>query len=87
MDIQFSKIFRKQFRKLPAKHRKIFKEKLTLFKNDPFNPLLNNHSLRGEYKLCRSVNITGSMRAIYGFGLDKNLIIFLAIGTHSELYE
>ncbi len=53
---------------------------------DLYNPLLNNHALSGKYTGYRSINITGNTRVIYKF-LDENVILFVEIGTHSELYR
>ncbi len=61
--------------------------KLKLFKADNFSPLLNNHILKGKYSGTRSINVTGDWRALYvtegQFGQD---IVFVALGTHSQLY-
>lgn len=61
-------------------------ERILLFLGNPFHPLLNNHALGGEYAGCRSINITGDCRAIY-FVRNNNIYVFIAIGSHSELYE
>ena len=50
-----------------------------------FHPLLNNHSLGGEYNGCRSINITGDIRAI--FYVKTDVVVFINIGSHPELYE
>lgn len=56
-----------------------------VFEEDPFHPLLRNHPLAGEFSDCRSINITGDLRAIYE-EIDFETIRFLRIGTHHELY-
>mgnify|MGYP001615158058 CR=1 FL=1 len=65
--------------------RSRFIERLELFSNDPFHPLLENHALRGEWKEYRSINITGDVRAVFR-ALDTERIEFVLIGTHHELY-
>ena len=62
------------------------KERLVLFLQDEFNPILNNHPLRGKYKGYRSINITGDLRAIYQYQ-NPDIGIFVAIDTHSNLYQ
>lgn len=85
MRLQFHKKFLKQQKNLRKIWDKI-DERLILFVENPNHPLLNNHSLHGEYGGFRSINITGDIRAVYeDAGLD--LAIFVAIGTHSELYS
>jgi len=48
------------------------------------HPLLNNHDVSKVYTGCRSINITGDYRAI--FQDEGEIVIFITIGTHSELY-
>ena len=85
MTIQFKKDFRKQYKKLSPKLQKLFQERFRIFQDDPFGSILNNHSLAGKYKKCRSINISGDLRAIYT--TERDTVIFLVIGTHSELYS
>jgi len=85
MDIKFSPRFRKHYKKSSKKIRVAFAERLRLFQENQYNPLLNNHSLTGSYKDLRSINITGDWRAIYSE--FKDTIIFEMLGTHSQLYK
>ena len=61
-----------------------FYERLELFLSDPYNATLNNHSVEKAFPDCRSINITGDYRAI--FKDQGNVVIFIIIGTHAELY-
>ena len=74
------------FKKHPAWVKDKFEERVRLFRKDMFKPILNNHSLQGEWIGCRSINITGDFRAVYE-ELGNNHFEFIAIGTHSELYS
>ena len=85
MFVHFNQAFKKRYKKFHNKKRKLFEEKLKLFINNPFDPILNNHPLKGEYKGCRSINIGGDMRAIYILP-EKDIVLFTALGTHDELY-
>lgn len=89
MEIEFSAHFRKQYRKATKKIKADFYKRLKLFQHNPHHSLLRNHLLTGNYKGYRSINITGDWRAIYSQTKDeqKTIIIFEAIGTHSQLYE
>ncbi len=84
MEIVFHKKFKKQFFKLSTKTQKQFSEKLAIFMNDPFDFSLNNHALKGEYANCRSLNVSGDIRAISYE--EKSAVYFLISGSHSELY-
>jgi len=86
MKPEYHKNFRKQFDKLSIKIQDKFEEKLDLFLQNMFHPLLNNHSLTGKYEGCRSINITGNIRAIFYVKTESG-IVFINIGSHPELYE
>jgi addiction module RelE/StbE family toxin len=85
MKIKFSKNFSKQYHKTPKKVRDQFKNRLKIFKQNKFDPVLNNHKLTGHYMGYRSINITGDYRAV--FEEQGDLIYFTALGTHSQLYK
>ncbi len=84
MKIDFHKKFTKKFKKFPKKMQEQFYEKLGIFGIDQFDPLLNNHAVHYPYEGCRSINITGDIRALYEIIDDTAL--FIRIGSHSELY-
>ena len=86
MNIKFAKKFAKSYNKAPTKIKKAFNDRLELFQENPFNPLLNNHQLTGKYEGLRSINITGNWRGIFQ-KLDNNLAYFVELGTHSQLYK
>lgn len=86
MQIRSSRNFDKQFRKLPKKIQEQFSKRIELLQNEPSNPQLNIHKLSGKYDELWSLNVTGDMRAIFDRE-NPDLIFFIAIGTHSELYE
>jgi len=85
MQYHLHKSFVKAYRKLPDKLKKAVKERLALFCEDPFLQELNNHALSGKYQGYRSINITGDYRAIYKV-ISENEVIFVVLGTHSQLY-
>ena len=60
--------------------------RLEILVNNEFNEALNNHKLSGEYEGYRSINITGDWRAVYKL-IDRDTIVFVDLGTHSELYS
>ena len=85
MNISYHRDFKKTFKKLPKQIKEKFTEKILLFENDKFNPVLNNHALKGKYSGYRSINITGDLRAI--FRDDSDNAIFITVGSHSNLYR
>ena len=84
MIIDYHKDFIKSFKKLPSKIKKKFQERQLLFEKDQFNPILNNHTLSGDYKGYRSINVSGDVRAIYRKSSEG--VFFIMIGSHSKLY-
>ena len=84
MEIEFRKEFKKQYKKLPKKIQVKFSERLELFMETPNHPILHLHTLTGPEHPIETINITGDYRA--QFLRLKNVISFIKIGTHSELY-
>lgn len=81
-----SKSFEKQFKKLPKKVRQQAMARLALFVTGPMDYRLRNHLLTKEWAGHRSIDVTGDIRAIYA-EVDEHVARFVAIGSHSELYE
>lgn len=84
MTIQLHKNFKRQYEKLTKSQKIKFKERRSVFLQDEFNPILNNHALKGKYQGYRSINITGDIRVI--FEKEAQYIVFVKIGSHSSLY-
>ncbi len=83
--IQFTKGFTKQFQKLKDAQQARFYERLDLFMRNPNDRVLRDHALKGKYLGCRSIDVQGDLRALYYIQDDK-IVIFVLIGTHSQLY-
>lgn len=84
LQIRYKKHFTKKFKKLPSKIKTQFYRRLEVFHKNQFDPVLNKHSVDRAFPDCRSINITGDYRAI--LMIEADLVIFITIGTHSELY-
>ncbi|MDD4662055.1 MAG: type II toxin-antitoxin system mRNA interferase toxin, RelE/StbE family [Candidatus Pacebacteria bacterium] len=84
-NIFFHKNFEKKYKKLDEKDKKRFKERLNLFLIDEFNPLLNNHTLKGSFIGYRSLNINGDLRLVYK-KIQKDYF-FVDIDNHNNLYK
>ena len=81
-------LFHRNFKKAYKKHDQMIRahcdERVRLFEQTPFHPLLENHPLHGKWKGYRSIRVTGSFRAV--FKQVNNTIIFVDIDTHPNLY-
>lgn len=85
MIIRTHRSFDKKYARLPEKIQNQFTRRRDLFVIQPFHPLLNNHSVEHVYPDCRSINVTGDYRAI--FAQKGDVVVFVNVGTHSELYS
>ena len=65
--------------KLSAKHRE------SMFKANPFNPVLRTHKLKGKLKNYWPYSIDFQYRIIFRF-IDHETVIYYDIGTH-DIYR
>ncbi len=76
--------FERSLKKLPISIIDKVVKRTVLFKNNPFNPLLNTHKLHGKLKDQWSFSIDSRFRILFEF--DGEEVIFLDVGDH-ELYR
>jgi mRNA-degrading endonuclease YafQ of YafQ-DinJ toxin-antitoxin module len=84
MIIHFSAKYKIQYQKLPLATQKKTRERILLWQEDPYNPILRLHPLRGQLAGFYSINITGDIRAIYEV-VDSEVYVYQMIGSHAEL--
>lgn len=89
MQIRFGRKFNKQYDKTDKKIKDSFDKKIKLFIQNPLNPQLRNHPLKGVLQGYRSINITGDWRALYSEFKEGEeiIIVFEMLGKHSQLYK
>ena len=86
MNIDFSKGFNKQFEKLPQKRQEKAREAIKLYLQDTTTPSLRLHALKGEWTSHYSLSAGGDLRIHFRM-VDQNSILFVAVGSHSQLYK
>lgn len=86
MRVVLHRNFKKQYKKLKRNEQKRVVQRLALFREDSSSTVLNDHQLRGKYEGLSSINITGDLRALY-YPVGKDTALFVAVDTHSNLYE
>lgn len=89
MKRQYDPEFIKKLKQLDVRIRKSFRERIAIFAKNPYDPQLNNHNLKDEYKGYRSIDVTSDYRAIYEEIVEEGveqIAYFILIGTHEELY-
>jgi mRNA-degrading endonuclease YafQ of YafQ-DinJ toxin-antitoxin module len=84
MRVIFHKDFEKTFRHLTPSQKKKFGERLSIFLEEPFAEVLENHPPKGRYKGYKSISIGGDLRALYK-EVSRETAIFTHIGTHHQL--
>ena len=88
MKIELSSRFRKAYKKLAAKRPEvavIALEKILLFSQQPYNPILKFHKLQGEYNGQYSFNVEYDIRIIVDL-VDSDRAVLTMIGSHDEVY-
>lgn len=84
MHIVYKKSFKKTFSKLPISTQIKCIERVSLLVDNPSNPILRVHHLKGVLSGVSSFNVTSDIRVHYI--IKDTHYILLKIGTHSELY-
>jgi mRNA-degrading endonuclease RelE of RelBE toxin-antitoxin system len=79
---QFSKRFKKEFKKLPQNIKKSFNEKLFLLLQNILHPSLRVKRIQGTKNRWEG---SVTMKYRFTFELIEDTIIFRAIGTHDIL--
>jgi len=77
--------FRKSFKKLPKQIKEKADIKDKIFRENPFNPILDTHKLKGRFKNYWSYSVDENYRILFRF-VDKDKVIYFNIGTH-EIYK
>jgi addiction module RelE/StbE family toxin len=87
MTIDFHKEFCKRLVKLTPNQKKRVAEVLKLFEKNPHDPQLRNHALHGDQKGNRAIAVGGDLRLVFREENHYEWVIFLSVGTHTQVYE
>ena len=66
--------------------RRRLEDRVELFTKDPDNEGLQDHPLRGKKLGLRAFSVTGDVRIVYRW-IGKNVVQFLDVGSHNQVYE
>lgn len=83
--ISYSPTFQKLYRKLPNNIQLLAEQRELIFTQNPFDPRLHTHKLRGEHAGFWSFSINYHYRIIFEF-VTAQQIYFHTTGTH-EIYK
>jgi len=85
----FTESYEKRARKFFKQHPQLIKQyekTLKLIELNPLHPSLRLHKLKGKQGDIYSVSINISYRIAIDFLIEKDTIIPIDIGSHSEVY-
>lgn len=86
MKIERHKNFKKQYQKLPIKHRMRVDSALVMFMENPMHPLLRNHLLTGKLKGLRSISVGFDLRIVFQERDNFVYVLLIAVGSHAQVY-
>ena len=64
---------------------KTFREKLHYFIENPYNPQLATHKLKGKLKENWAFSLTRKLRVVFSYG-EPGVVILEDIGPHDNVY-
>jgi addiction module RelE/StbE family toxin len=86
VNVDYTEPFNGQFEKLPREHQVQIKDAVELFLEDVAEPSLRNHALKGKWVGYRSISSGGDLRLHFKM-VDPNTVLFVAVGSHGQLYK
>jgi len=86
LKIEYSPKFARTYKRIPLLVKKKAEEKENLFRQNPFNPKLKTHKLKGRLKNYWAFSINNQYRIIFSF-ISKNKVRFHTIGLHNIYYQ
>lgn len=84
MNIQYSRLFIKRYKRLPNDIKLLLVDREIKFKLNPKDPSLKLHQLTGNQKGCYSFSVNYQYRVIVTMEADG--FTFINVGTH-EIYK
>lgn len=88
MRIELHPEFKKSYKKRVSNRPKLVlrtSQRIKLFQENPYNPILKDHPLVGSKNNLRAFSVAGDIRVVY-LRKAADHIILLDIGTHNQVY-
>jgi addiction module RelE/StbE family toxin len=86
MNIDFARSFDNQFSKLSGRQKQLAREAIELFAENPMDNSLLNHPLKDKWSQYRSITADDDLRLHFRL-TSEDRALFVAIGTHGQLYK
>ena len=88
LEIEYSKSFKKSFKKLNENEKKLTKDIIwQLVNNEELASKYKDHALIGSYKGFRECHVKPDLLLIYKKQNEILLLTCVEIGSHSELFQ
>lgn len=88
LEIEYSKSFKKSFKKLNENEKKLTKDIIwQLVNNEELASKYKDHALIGSYKGFRECHIKPDLLLIYKKQNEILLLTCVELGSHSELFQ
>ncbi len=85
MNVYYSPLFKKQYRKIPKSIQSLAEKKEVIFRKNQSDPRLKTHPLIGKMDGMSSFSVNYSYRIVFET-LNNGDVWFISIGTH-EIYK
>ncbi|MFH1462097.1 MAG: type II toxin-antitoxin system mRNA interferase toxin, RelE/StbE family [bacterium] len=82
MKIFYSSQFAREYQQLPVETKKKARKKEEIFRENPFNPILKTHKLKGKLDEFWAFSIDICYRIIFKFQ-NGSTVRFYVVGDHS----
>jgi len=76
----------KSYQKLSLQEKQKVDQSLSEFQEDPHQPHLRNHALKGSMKSQRAFSAGFDLRIIYREEDDHTVVHLLKTGSHNQVY-
>ncbi len=86
MKVNLSPRFKRAYKKLPLGIKDEFDKKVVLFIDDPKDPKLKTHKLKGKLQSCLSFYLCDGYRVLFEFSSTQTIDL-LDIGPHDKYQE
>lgn len=85
LKIEEHRLFKKYYKKLSAKEKVLYKQRIKILQENIKHPLLKVHPLRGNLNGLFAFSLSGDLRVIFMWK-SRNHIVLYKIGTHNQVY-
>lgn len=83
LTIHPSSRFKRSYKKLPRSIKEDFAQRIILFQQDPFDPHLKTHKLKGDLFPAHAFCLRDGYRVLFTFETET-IVVLINIGKHDD---